>query len=125
MTKKNFNDKFISEYQSFLEELEKEKEKEKIMISDYMLKKWERLAKSATPAPWYTCEDEPSTIFSSENDCNCYEVASFVESEDIEFIIAARVAVPALIAEVRELKKKIRDMEKEQEWNKEYIWKKF
>lgn len=80
------------------------------MISETKLAEWERLANEATPATWYTHEDDPSTIMSWEGDeYSAWEVATHVETPDADFICAAREAVPALIAEVRRLKKERTD----------------
>lgn len=77
------------------------------MISKKQLVEWERLANKATEGPWRVCADtlcrhKPADILDCPYPCEDGIIAS---QNDLEFIAAAREAVPALIAEVRKLQK--------------------
>lgn len=80
------------------------------MISEVQLIEWKRLSDMASDGPW----DCTEVIAGVDNfvvhqrvgekfGAKC--IASQVSSEDAEFMIAARSAIPALIAEVRKLQK--------------------
>lgn len=70
-------------------------------MTDDKLADLERLANAATKAPWFkreeTCEAGPLT------DQHIALVGSNATSADLNFVCAARSAVPELIAEVRRL----------------------
>lgn len=73
------------------------------------LDRLEALAKAATPGPWYQVYEGSSdwTVYGPDDDVK--SVANLhrwhqVECPDAAFIVAARDAVPALVAEVRRLR---------------------
>lgn len=90
------------------------------------LDKLERLAKAATPGPWYTlsemCEGVGcDTIISKQG-----EICDFVGNMhnpygDRSYIVAACNAVPELIARVRELEGRIAELAKENSGHKRVI----
>jgi hypothetical protein len=74
-------------------------------VSEEQIAEWERLASEAAPGPWYTrpsqddgldvMADSPAPVF------------TWAEGVDADFVVAARSAVPALIAEVRSLRREM------------------
>ena len=87
----------------------------------------ERLAAQATPGPWYTlsemCEGVGcDTIISKQG-----EICDFVGNMhnpygDRSYIVAARNAVPELIAENRALQERVRELERQRDWLIRYAW---
>lgn len=90
-------------------------------VTDEQLTEWERLAETATEAPWSAADEhgllegaEPAWCVSrmrpgyeamSETDGYLYDIAYTTgtnEQADAEFIAAVREALPALIADLRE-----------------------
>lgn len=67
------------------------------MITKEQLTEWQKLCDEATPGPW---EEDAGLV--TADDCFkglCYDISD----EDAAFIVAARTAMPALIARVIEL----------------------
>ena len=83
-------------------------------MNEEHLKKLEHLCNEATPGPWYKCHHDICTKTSNGDYRTCDEKECegnlvILESPDnMKFILAAREAVPALIAEVRTMKKMLR-----------------
>ncbi len=78
-------------------------------LTDERLVELEALAEVATPGPWSRTfgPREPSRVWASDDDAEPLAVlGGYVEGTDsvadAEFIAAAREALPALLAEVRE-----------------------
>lgn len=91
------------------------------MITDDKLREWEELADKATPGPWQACNGYsfPGAVIEGISEQHKVDVVvddgSYDEwgtgvqkKEDASFIAASREAVPALIAEVRELRAKLK-----------------
>lgn len=78
-----------------------------MMKNELDLEKLERLCKKATPGPWYLCGQRFCTRDPQES-CNLQQCMarpfSLASAKNSEFVIAAREALPALIAEVRRLR---------------------
>lgn len=78
------------------------------MITDDELNRWQALSDAATPGPWeflwplhiVTVKMDVSQVASG----NVETVCEAIDEADGEFIVAARTALPALIAEVRWLR---------------------
>lgn len=81
------------------------------MISDDKLDELQRICDEATPGPWYRCHHEICTIDSmgdyrncdGGNDCEEKRVRSMKECNKA-LLMAARIYLPDLIAEVRRYK---------------------
>ena len=71
-------------------------------MSDDELAKLEALANAATPAPWRVVADSCLAIAADEG-----SIAIDFYERDADFIVAARDAVPALVAEVRWRRKEV------------------
>lgn len=74
------------------------------MITPEQLAEWQRLADAATPGLWYTDreyvrDDESLTVVC----CIGVKTSPLEDMRNAAFVAAARVAVPALIAEVYRL----------------------
>jgi hypothetical protein len=84
-------------------------------MTDQELNALETLHKKATPGPWYvsnTGEGQPCVSYSEESDYHGYPVAIqgmifAANNANMEFIAAARTAVPELIEEVRMLREEL------------------
>lgn len=63
------------------------------------IKKLAALCEAASPGPWTVEVDSDSTLVSSAH----WDIAFSVSNPDAEFIAAAREAIPALLARVKEL----------------------
>ncbi len=95
------------------------------MISEEQLNTWQALCEAATPGPWFWDDGDPKQVLLSGYDgeelpgfpmlhVNCgiltligYDdeaLADEMREPDKAFIAAARVALPALLAEVRRLR---------------------
>ncbi len=86
------------------------------MITDEDLNEWQRIVDEATEGPWEWCSDDDTDGFAVAGSldkrrrrkwalCSCgvgYESCGINTSqENIDFIVMARAAVPALIEELR------------------------
>lgn len=93
------------------------------MITAQQLDEWESLANQATEGPWYKCGGILCTVNNGgncktcdpDNDCEERQVKLYKRNNNV-FCIAAREAVPALIALVRELQGELRLLNKEAAW---------
>lgn len=74
------------------------------MFTKEQLDEWERLANAATPGPW--AFDGLRGVYVNQVAPMRAVVQLPVGAPDCEFIAAARTAIPALIARVRELEAK-------------------
>lgn len=77
-------------------------------ITDEELARLEALTRAATPGPWVTDADEPIAAETHaevcfEDDYGSHTIATEMSCDDARFLMAARDAVPALVAEVRRL----------------------
>lgn len=63
------------------------------------IKELAALCDAATPGPWTVEVSDDSTLVTSSH----WDIAFDVSNPDAEFIAAAREAIPALIARVKEL----------------------
>lgn len=88
------------------------------------LEELEHLAKAATPGPW-SCKSVPGLGGGRHNrphifaDGVCLPVASLSVikgEEDAAFIVAARNAVPELVAENRALQERVRELERQRDY---------
>ena len=77
------------------------------MITNEQITEWRRLAEAATPGPWEevaesgewwmtTATDEDGSLYVIPDTAN-------MNQADVDFIVASRSAVPALLAEVERL----------------------
>lgn len=81
-------------------------------MTEEQIKELERLAKAATPGPWmdYVLGEFLVTTFEDTIIGKTYKY------EDSEYIAAACNAVPELIAENRELRERVRELERQRDW---------
>ena len=88
------------------------------------IEKLEALAKTATPGPW---ETETYVIYARNERGNLFPVAETIlpidfdhtytaHKKDAAYITAACNAVPELIAENRDLQKRVQELEKQRNW---------
>jgi hypothetical protein len=99
------------------------------MIPPEQLNKWQQLADAATEGPW-ECFRNPNKGFrhywhvrSSASDEDILDINAEKEDlADLDFIAAAREAVPALIAEVKRLRDIIHRLEYPAKETKELTW---
>lgn len=72
--------------------------------TEQQLAEWERLAGEATPGPWIWNRDTRDLLPRLENEDGDRKELWWCDADDC-FIAAARDAVPALVAEVRRLRR--------------------
>lgn len=83
-------------------------------MTEERLQELERLANEATPGPWHKCNHDICTVdcggdYRTCDEKECEGKLVILESpKNMKFFIAAREAVPTLIAEVRTMKKMLR-----------------
>lgn len=85
-------------------------------VTEEQLAELERLEREATPGPWSTCKMMPSDGhdeavavldadgFRANDVCDCYGDSRVEREANARVIVAARNALPALVAEVRRLR---------------------
>ncbi len=74
------------------------------MITTEQLAQWRVVCEKATPGPWI--EDGCASVESSEG----FMIADYVpDSDNVDFIVVARSALPALLDEVERLRALLRE----------------